>query len=335
MMSKPYPALPKSLSERGELNSEKYIEAEDAILGIESEMQYLDQLDFADDRMEDIRELLADEPDPDWSFSPAWEELGASSQPLHETLKAIAVADFATACWEEDAFRDISSHQYRLALTNGSRDTTARSRPQSARSKRPSSAGSSRPGLSSRPGSARSSRAKAECPQPSCWPRQASIVAASSKVVAMQRRAAALRAGRQPCQHQTLGSWHRPKQPSASRRSATVHMRPRSAGSQGSRNNNAQSMCEVGGRASPAPRLTSALLQHMQRQPPQLVTSRGPVKAFAFSSSLNPRHALLEAARSPGPKMPGRPCTPGRPSTLARGDASGRPHGSSLGSSRH
>eukprot|EP00931_Biecheleriopsis_adriatica_P063171 TRINITY_DN3821_c0_g1_i1.p1 TRINITY_DN3821_c0_g1~~TRINITY_DN3821_c0_g1_i1.p1 ORF type:complete len:374 (+),score=48.29 TRINITY_DN3821_c0_g1_i1:28-1122(+) len=312
LLSKPFPSLPKSLSERGEINSEKYIQAEDALLGMEDEMQYLDQVDFTDDRMEDIRELLADEPDPDWALSPAWEELGNRSQPLHEQLQAIAIADFATARWEEYPCHEKPMRSYsRLALTDRSKRTTDRSRPQSARSKRPSSAGSSRTGISSRPSLTNTSRARAACPQPSCWPRD--TFRAGSVSCAAQAGRWGSRNGVHAVSGRAAGPTSPPHRPTSAR-AANYNSRPASAGSRGTRNSVQATGCGAPGPTSLPQRPTSALLKQLQGQPPQLVSASGPVKAFAFSTSLNPRQALLHAARFPAkPSMPGRPCTPGRP----------------------
>ncbi|CAE8599719.1 unnamed protein product [Polarella glacialis] len=173
LLSRPYPKLPLSFSDRGEPNSPEYLAVEEAILGLNWE---LDSTTFESScgrssaaRTDGMRELLAEQSGPEWQERPRWCGLG-KPLPLHELLKGIAIADFAAT---------MQTAGFRQSVSSGPRRqrSVPRLRPPSARFTRPSSTGSSVP---SRPCTAGSSRPSSAGP-PKCGPGEKTIIRAVSR----------------------------------------------------------------------------------------------------------------------------------------------------------
>ncbi|CAK9079154.1 G protein-activated inward rectifier potassium channel 4 [Durusdinium trenchii] len=99
LLCRSFPQLPRRRPSRGEVNSSKYLAAEEAILHAEGAMQS-SSVQWDDVWIEDIRACLSNEPDPAWSIWPAWKELVASAQPLHDTLRAIEISEFVSQSHE-------------------------------------------------------------------------------------------------------------------------------------------------------------------------------------------------------------------------------------------
>ncbi|CAL1139098.1 unnamed protein product [Cladocopium goreaui] len=93
LLSQSFPQFPKRRPCRGEINSSKYLAAEEAILNAEWALQSSSMLDDA--WIQDIRATLSNEPDPHWSVWPAWKELVAAAHPLHDTLRKIEISEFS------------------------------------------------------------------------------------------------------------------------------------------------------------------------------------------------------------------------------------------------
>jgi len=329
LLSRPFPELPKFVNERGDLNSSLYLAAEDAIL------QGQDEFEDADE-VWDIRQLLADEPEPEWSSLIPWDDLTSKPAPLHEVVQAIEITKFGSQCQRETE-SELSSHNWHGGQI----------RPQSAQMKRPGSASCSTRVGSSRPSSAGSSRPRRSSsaraitstgvwppgvcairkavppkgpvpkeryriprhsnsnqpPAPSC---QASPALTSRHRLLMQKQhsarvwtahAAAAAANQRP----TMAE---PRRSAAF--SAVSSMQPSRPGSaaEGLR----RSLQQQAGPCRPALRPSTPRAGGQ----PSRVSSGGhkPVKAFA--SAANPRMALLEAARCHASKSPSsRPSTAG------------------------
>lgn len=99
LLCRSFPQLPRRRPSRGEVNSSKYLAAEEAILHAEGATQS-SSVQWDDVWIEDIRACLSNEPDPAWSIWPAWKELVASAQPLHDTLRAIEISEFVSQSHE-------------------------------------------------------------------------------------------------------------------------------------------------------------------------------------------------------------------------------------------
>lgn len=95
LLSQSFPQFPKRRPCRGEINSSKYLAAEEAILTAEGALRSPSQVLLDDAWIQDIRATLSTEPDPHWSNWPAWKELVAAAHPLHNTLRQIEISEFS------------------------------------------------------------------------------------------------------------------------------------------------------------------------------------------------------------------------------------------------
>eukprot|EP00930_Biecheleria_cincta_P063468 TRINITY_DN49006_c0_g1_i1.p1 TRINITY_DN49006_c0_g1~~TRINITY_DN49006_c0_g1_i1.p1 ORF type:complete len:374 (-),score=57.66 TRINITY_DN49006_c0_g1_i1:152-1273(-) len=341
LLLRPFPELPESLGERGEVNSAPYLNAEDGILAIEDEFTHASESKLCGKGLEDVQQLLADEPDPEWSARRPWEDLTSKPASLHEVLQAMEIIKFCSQQQSPTENQDelVSQCQH-----------SGQSRPRSAQIKRPSSAS-----CSTRPGSSRPSSAGSSCGRRSSSAR--AIVATGAAV--QHAEACAIRKAVPPKGLVPKERYRMPRRPisnkppapscqaaspaSASRKrllmlkqhsaavwaahaaTAAAPQRPATAVTCSYAASSAGSSMHAGRPRSAAAGLRESLQQQTGPGRPafQPLTSRGggppprvgvcghgPVKAFATAA--NPRLALLEAARCHAPKAPSsRPSTAG------------------------
>ncbi|CAE7644246.1 KCNJ5, partial [Symbiodinium sp. CCMP2456] len=139
-----FPTIPKT-SNRGEPNSSKYLAAEEAFLEARDVLEFRDSdsVQFDGVWVQDIQQMLASEPDPEWSVWPAWEDPGTRPQPLQATLRHIEISEFVAAARNEGTQVQMS-HSQRLQTQRNRASTAPRYvRPASARGGRTTMPGKS------------------------------------------------------------------------------------------------------------------------------------------------------------------------------------------------
>jgi len=340
LLSQPFPNLPKSVSDRGDLNSNLYLAAEEAILicAADDQFEHAAKGKLYSDGLEDVRQLLANEPEPKWYYSVAWEDLTGKPAPLHEVVQAMELS-------RQHSQQRISTETRGELNSNSSHGS--RSRPHSARMKRPgSNSCSTRPG-SSRPSSAgsfrvpRSSSARANSAFGGVWPTGACAIskAVPPKVPMPKER---YRIPRQSKSNKPPASVCQSTSPALASRQKLLMQKQHSARVWAAHAAAAQQPAMAETRRcvafSPVPSMpppsrphsaAEGLRRSLQQQaapgrpalrpptprpggqtPRAGSVGHGPVKAFA--SAANPRLALLEAARCHAPRAPAsRPSTAG------------------------
>eukprot|EP00930_Biecheleria_cincta_P091611 TRINITY_DN81213_c0_g1_i1.p1 TRINITY_DN81213_c0_g1~~TRINITY_DN81213_c0_g1_i1.p1 ORF type:complete len:370 (-),score=58.46 TRINITY_DN81213_c0_g1_i1:232-1341(-) len=338
LLSRPFPVLPKFLNERGNPNSSLYLAAEEAILQGEEDLEHVGEAKLCGRGLEEMRQLLADEPEPDWSSLIPWEELSSRPAPLHEVVQAMEISKYCSQRTTETG-----------GELNFYSPPCGQSMPHSAQMKRPSSASCSTRVGSSRPSSAgssrpqRSSSARAITNTRGVWPAEACGIrktvppkgpvpkeryriprhSNSNKPPAPACQAASPALSSR--QRLLMQKQHSVKVWTAHAAAAAANQQPTMAEPRRCAAFSAVSSMQPRRPGSAAEGLRRSLQQQARTgqptfrpstpraggQPPRVGSAgRGPVKAFA--SAANPRMALLEAARCHAPRAPSsRPSTAG------------------------